>query len=95
VIVLAARIRAKAGEEEGLAHALAQLAPPSRAEAGCYVYEVNRDRTDPRVFFVFERWADQESLDAHQQSEHFERWAVNDLRARIESAERLELESLA
>jgi len=37
----------------------------SRAEPGCLEYHFGADPVDPGRVVLFERWADQESLDAH------------------------------
>jgi quinol monooxygenase YgiN len=37
----------------------------SRAEAGCLEYTLSADPLDPGRVVLFERWADQASLDAH------------------------------
>jgi quinol monooxygenase YgiN len=70
VIVLGVRWVARAGEEEHVAELIRQLIGPSRAEPGCLQYDAHRDPDDPRVFFLFEKWADEEALRAHEQSPH-------------------------
>jgi quinol monooxygenase YgiN len=37
----------------------------SRAEPGCLEYAFSADPLDPRRVVLFERWTDQEALDAH------------------------------
>jgi quinol monooxygenase YgiN len=37
----------------------------SRAEAGCLEYTMSADPVEPNRAVLFERWADQASLDAH------------------------------
>src|ERR1700730_18774485 len=43
----------------------------SRKEAGCWNYVVLADLVDPLTLYIFEEWADEETLEAHRQSEHF------------------------
>ena len=50
---------AKDGEEEAVAAAIGRLLEPSRAEPGVHVYVPHRDPNDPRVFFVYEQYADE------------------------------------
>ena len=50
---------AKDGEEEAVAAALGRLLEPSRAEPGVQLYVPHRDPKDPRVFFVYEQYADE------------------------------------
>lgn len=94
MVILAVKMVAKDGEADGLRNALVELTAPSQAEPGCLDYEPARDPSDPNAFFLFERWADQEAFEAHQASEHFQRWAVNDLLQRVGQMERLTLAPL-
>jgi quinol monooxygenase YgiN len=70
VIVLGVRWVSRAGEEEHVAELIRRLTGPSRAEPGCLQYDPHRDPDDPRVFFLFEKWADEEALRAHERSPH-------------------------
>ena len=47
---------------------LRQLVAPTRAEPGCLQYDVHRDAGDPRVFVLWERYADAAALDAHTEA---------------------------
>jgi quinol monooxygenase YgiN len=47
------------------------LVEETRKEAGCSHYVVSVDLVDPLTFYIFEEWTDQESLEAHRESEHF------------------------
>ena len=47
------------------------LVEESRKEAGCWNYVVSADLVDPLTLYIFEEWADEETLEAHRQSEHF------------------------
>jgi quinol monooxygenase YgiN len=70
MIVLGVRWVARAGREERIADVLRRLTAPSRAEPGCVQYEPHRDPDDPLVFFLFEKWADEEALRHHEESAH-------------------------
>jgi len=70
---------------ETAASLLAALATQSRAESGCLGFEVSRSIEDPRIFVLFEKWADQAALDSHYTTEHFIRYGVNGIRALAES----------
>lgn len=52
--------------------ALGPLVAATRAEAGCHLYEFNQSNDDPRVFVVYEKWADQAALDLHMQTPHLQ-----------------------
>jgi quinol monooxygenase YgiN len=47
------------------------LVEESRKEPGCYNYVVSADLVDPMTLYIFEEWADEDTREAHRQSEHF------------------------
>jgi len=71
--VVCAKWRAKDGKEDRLAEVIAEMTPPSRAEPGCRFYQAQRSTEDPRLFFLYEQYADEAGYQAHQDSEHFTR----------------------
>lgn len=66
--------RAKQGEEERVAEILQAVAPACRAEPGCRMYQAHRSPDDPRTFFLYELYDDEEAFRAHAQAEHYEAW---------------------
>jgi (4S)-4-hydroxy-5-phosphonooxypentane-2,3-dione isomerase len=56
------------------------LREASRKEAGVIQFEVGRSREKPNVFALWEVYRDQEAIDAHFASEHFQRLVVNGVR---------------
>ena len=86
--VLTARWTAREGEEENVLAAVQQLAGPSRAEAGCLLWQPHRDPEHPRAFFFYEQYVDAAAFEAHGASEHFQRWGAGDAIPRLESRER-------
>jgi quinol monooxygenase YgiN len=89
-----AKWTARAGEEERVLDFIRELAPPSREEPGCLVYQVNRDADDPRVFLLYEEYADEAAYRAHGESDHFRRLALEGAIPLLESRERSFYESL-
>ena len=75
-VVLAVTWVARDGESDAVAELLRQLLPLSRAEPGCLQYDAHRDPEDPKTFFLFERYADQEAFDAHSASDHFREFVL-------------------
>ena len=71
--VVSALWRAKPGEEERIASLIEQLIEPSRAEPACRFYQPHRSPDDPRLFFLYEQYADEAGYQAHMDSEHFTR----------------------
>ncbi|WP_128892239.1 putative quinol monooxygenase [Erythrobacter sp. HKB08] len=50
--------------------AIIEMVEASRAEDGCIDYTFAQDLSDPNVLVLYERWRDQEALQAHSQSAH-------------------------
>ena len=71
--VVSARWRAKEGKADRLLEVIREMTPPSRAEPGNLVYQAHRSVDDPRVFWLYEQYADEAGYQAHQDSEHFTR----------------------
>jgi quinol monooxygenase YgiN len=86
--VIRATWTARAGEEAAVLGALRELAPLSRAEPGCLVYQAYQDPAEPRVFRLFEVYADEDAFKAHAASEHFQRIGLGDAIPRLENRER-------
>jgi quinol monooxygenase YgiN len=64
---------------------LTELASYSRREPGCHGFAVSRSNDDPRVFVLFEQWADHAALEQHYATDHFKRLALNGIRTLAES----------
>ena len=87
--VVIARWRAKPGEEDAVAAALAQIVPIARAEPGMVAYQVHRD---PQVFSIYERYRDAAAYPAHLESEPMQRLGFGDAIPRLEDRARELLE---
>jgi quinol monooxygenase YgiN len=79
---------AKQGEEDAAAAALSKLIEPSRAEPGVLEYQVHRDPEDPRVFFLYEKYVDEDAYEAHARSPHFQQHALEEGIPHLERRER-------
>jgi quinol monooxygenase YgiN len=82
--VVTATWTAREGEEDAVAAAIRQLIPASRGEPGNLLYQCHRDPENPRVFFFYEQYVDEDGYRAHGASEHFERHAFGDAIPRLE-----------
>jgi len=71
--VVSALWRAKEGCEGRVAEVIGALLGPSRAEPGCLFYQPHRSPDDPRLFYLYEQYADEAGYQAHMNSEHFTR----------------------
>jgi autoinducer 2-degrading protein len=80
---------AKPGEEDAVADALRRLREPTRAEDGVIEWRPNRDPEDPRVFHIYEEYADEAAYTAHTETEHFKRDGFGDAIPRLEERRRL------
>ncbi len=47
---------------------------------GCITFDVSRSTEDPNVFVLYEEWRDQNALDVHYKSAHFEKYGINGIR---------------
>lgn len=73
-LYLVATLQAIKGCETQLVDALQALVPLSRQEPGCIRYDLHVDRADTSVLIVYEIWRDQQALDEHASSAHFQRF---------------------
>lgn len=48
-----------------------ELVSESRKEKGCISYELCQDLKDKNKFVFVEKWKDQDAIDAHNNSNHF------------------------
>ena len=71
--VVSAHWRAKAGKEGRLAELIEEITPASRQEPGNLFYQAHRSPEDPRLFYLYEQYADEAAYQAHMDSEHFTR----------------------
>jgi quinol monooxygenase YgiN len=65
-----ANIRARPEHIDTVREVLTSYVQPTRAEAGCLVYDLFQNRSDAAHFTFVEEWADEASLDAHSKSAH-------------------------
>ena len=71
-IGLTASIKVPSEHAETVCELLTQLVEPSNAEAGCMMFELYRDSDDANHFFIMEKWQDQQAIEFHQQTPHFQ-----------------------
>jgi quinol monooxygenase YgiN len=71
--VVSAHWRAKPGKGGRLAEIIEELTPLSREEPGCLFYQGHRSPDDPRLFYLYEQYVDEDGYQAHQDSGHFTR----------------------
>jgi quinol monooxygenase YgiN len=69
-LYLAVSITAKPGKEAALKAALLALVKPTRAEAGCLLYDLHTDREKPQHLYFYEAWSDHAAWQRHNESSH-------------------------
>jgi len=86
--VVAATYRTKEGEEDKVLEILQIMEPLSREEPGCLFYQAHRSPEDPRVFFLYEQYADEAGYQAHMATPHFDEHIKGEAIPRLETRER-------
>jgi quinol monooxygenase YgiN len=79
MVVLAVTWIAKAGQEAEVVDVFSKLTEASRQEPGCVTYQVHRQKTEPRRFFIYEQYKDDAALEAHRATPHFLQYARKEL----------------
>ncbi|HMO81281.1 MAG TPA: putative quinol monooxygenase [Pyrinomonadaceae bacterium] len=65
-----AHLISKEDRTEETREILLGLIEPTRAEAGCIMYELHQNAADPTDLTFIEEWTDDAALDAHLQTTH-------------------------
>ncbi len=72
VLIVVARIKAKAGREAEVQAALLDLVAPTRQEPGCLQYDLHQSLEDPTLFLFYERWRSRPDLETHLQQPYIQ-----------------------
>ena len=73
MIKIVAKSLIREDQVEAFKEVVKELVEKSSAEEGNVFYSINVSRDNPRLFAFIEGWRDQEALDRHNASEHFQR----------------------
>jgi quinol monooxygenase YgiN len=79
MISFTVRMKFRAEDRKRVADLLSELAGASRKEAGCVSYVPHTVEGEPDTVMIYEQYRDEEALDAHRGSEHFNEFAVGGL----------------
>ncbi len=71
-ITLVATIKAKPEHSEQVKSELLKLAKASQAEPGAIQYNIHQDNANSNDFITYEVWENNELMQQHGQSEHFQ-----------------------
>ena len=87
--VVCAKWTAQTGHEAEVRACIEALVAPSRAEPGCLRYVPHEDPANPRVFVLYEEYADEAAYQAHGASAHFQEIALGRAIPLLASRERM------
>jgi (4S)-4-hydroxy-5-phosphonooxypentane-2,3-dione isomerase len=73
VLTLIVHYQTQPGKGDVVAAALARHTLATRQEPGCLQFITYRSREDPDSFILYEQFVDEDSLEAHRQTSHFQR----------------------
>ncbi|WP_252312331.1 putative quinol monooxygenase [Sinobaca sp. H24] len=76
-VTIKAFLQAESGKEEALRKELKKAIAPSQAEAGCLEYVLYESEAQDGVFIFSEKWKDEEAVQKHIQSEHYQAYREN------------------
>lgn len=92
--VLLALWTAQEGKEQVIREVIKTMTPLSRAEPGCLQYQAHVSGENPRLFFLYEQYADQAAIDAHRATPHFQRHVLGGAIPNLESRQVTVFETL-
>lgn len=70
-MIVVAKLKAKAGQEEKMEQALRDMVPKVESEPGTQTYTLHRAQKDPRTFMFYEKYQDADALKQHSQTPYF------------------------
>ena len=69
-LIVVVKVTARPDKGAEMREVVLRLAQESRKEDGCIRYDVLQNTADPHVFVLFEKWASNAHLDAHNLTPH-------------------------
>ena len=69
-VVVVGSFVAREGKEDEARSAFESLVDPTHAEDGCILYALHQGHDDRRRFVFVERWASEDAINAHLESDH-------------------------
>jgi quinol monooxygenase YgiN len=95
MISFTVRMKFAPEDRETIAGILRQLTEASRLEPGCVSFIPHRLEDDPDTVVIYEQYRDTAAAEAHRQSEHFRKFAVEGLYQMMLERSREDLLALA
>jgi quinol monooxygenase YgiN len=94
MVTFTVRLQFAAEDRDEINDILRKLATASRQEPGCLAYTPHRIDGDPETVLIYEQYKDAAALSAHQESEHFKKYAVGGLYQKMRDRSREDLHAL-
>ena len=88
MIVLLVTFTVERGHEERALGFIREMQQHTRKEPGCVKYTGHQSNENPRKFFFYEVYKDEEALAAHRAADYFKQYVTHGLDEIIESRER-------
>lgn len=79
MVTFTVRMQFAKDDRDRVTEILRNLALASRQEPGCVTYVPHHIDGNPETVLIYEQYRDQQALDAHRASPHFEQYAVGGL----------------
>lgn len=79
MISFSVRMKFRPDDRQRVADLLTALAAASRQESGCVTYVPHTVDGEPDTVFIYEQYKDEQAVDAHRTSRHFNEYAVGGL----------------
>lgn len=76
MITIIARWTVEPSNVQKVMENLPHLVNGSRSEPGCVAYTPYIESSNPNSVLIFEQYQDNEAVEAHRKSEHFQKYAV-------------------
>lgn len=70
MLAVIAKIKVKDGKADDMVQLVKDIIPAVKQEEGTLYYTVNKDRTDPNLVVVVEKYKDDAAFGAHSSSTH-------------------------
>ncbi|WP_404405143.1 putative quinol monooxygenase [Jeotgalibacillus malaysiensis] len=93
LITITVILKSIPGKEKALLEELVKVAKPSREEKGCIEYNLHESLENESEFVLIEKWKNQEALQLHIESEHYQLYR-NNIQALIEGREVYKLKAI-
>jgi len=79
MISFTVRMKFREEDRQQIDEILRSLTQASRNEPGCVTYIPHRVDGDPDIVVIYEQYQDDDALDAHRASSHFQQYAISGL----------------